>query len=122
LDKADLYADALHMHMNVLEGVLGGRASGVLGFDNFNEYYPSTLKRDRQAQLELNNVCVPAAHPALKSGPISSAPTAVAVPTDAVPPRPEGAMQICCCLRERERSATGFAGLWWRLDEFLSLF
>jgi UDP-glucuronate 4-epimerase len=34
------------------------RAAGVLGLDNFNEYYPSTLKRDRQAQLELNSVHV----------------------------------------------------------------
>lgn len=33
--------------------------AGVLGVDNFNEYYPSTLKRDRQAQLELAGVCVP---------------------------------------------------------------
>mmetsp|Transcript_28729 Transcript_28729/g.39698 ORF Transcript_28729/g.39698 Transcript_28729/m.39698 type:complete len:456 (-) Transcript_28729:109-1476(-) len=34
------------------------RGDGVLGYDNFNEYYPSTLKRDRQAQLELAGVHV----------------------------------------------------------------
>jgi len=34
------------------------RGDGVLGVDNFNEYYPSTLKRDRQAQLELSGVHV----------------------------------------------------------------
>uniref|UniRef100_A0A7S0RUS3 NAD-dependent epimerase/dehydratase domain-containing protein n=1 Tax=Pyramimonas obovata TaxID=1411642 RepID=A0A7S0RUS3_9CHLO len=34
------------------------RGDGVLGIDNFNEYYPSTLKRDRQTQLQMAGVHV----------------------------------------------------------------
>lgn len=34
------------------------RGDGVLGLDNFNEYYPSSLKRDRQTELELVGVHV----------------------------------------------------------------
>jgi UDP-glucuronate 4-epimerase len=37
---------------------VSGMCPAVLGFDNFNDYYPSSLKRDRQTALQLAGVHV----------------------------------------------------------------